>query len=329
MYKREFESLIRQNNLPKSILLYGVCDFQITYFGNLVSKMWMGESEEALTFYFDAYDFTTLKQHLSQSSLFGNKNIAILKTDKTIPKKELDIFIDICYKSENSHLLVQCYSDEQKSKNMAKSFTKKRYADFVRFFKPNTNEAIQMLNREAQKLNLNIEHFALQHLLAIHNEDLSLAANELSKLSILDHEIMKKDIDMLVFGLGEVNLDDFVGNLLDKKDIKKEFEVLTQSGQYDEIYILNTIENYITQLFAFHSYIKLHGTFDSKAILGYSLPKNIAEKRAAQSMRMQLDVFQNILHTLTFAEYTLKKGSFSDKNTYILSTLLKLQSLIK
>lgn len=329
MYKREFENLLRQNALPKSIQLYGACDYQITHFGDVVSDIWKGDSEEALTFYFDAYDFSTVKQHLSQSSLFGNKNIAIIKTDKTIPKKELDVFVDICDRSENANLLLQCYGDEQKAKNMQKSFVKKRKADFVRFFKPNINEAMQLLNQEAQKSNLNINSFALQHLFMIHNEDLSLAVNELSKLSILEGEVSKKDIDSLVFGLGEVNLDDFIGNLIDKKDIKNEFETLSQSGQYDEVFMLNSIQNYITQLFAFHSYIKLNGTFDAKAILGHPLPPNLAKRRASQSMRLNIEIFQNILHTLALAEYTLKKGTQVDKNSYILSTLLKLQSMIK
>lgn len=329
MYKREFENLLRLDKIPKSLLLYGVCDYQISHFGDLITQRWTGGIEEATTFYFDAYDFKTLRQHLSQNSLFGNKNIAIIKTDKTIPKKELDALVDICNKSPHAHLLVQCYGEDKKSATMSKSFSKKKQADFVRFFKPNANEAMQMLGYEAKKLNLNIQGFALQHLLLLHNEDISLAVNELSKLCILENEIKKKDIDDLVFGLGEVSLEDFIASIIEKKDIKDDFQTLTESGQYDEVFIINTIENYISQLFAFHSYIKLNGNFDARAILGYPLPPQLARKRADQSMRMTLDMFKNILQTLTFAEYTLKKGAFSDKNTYLLSTLLKVQSLIK
>lgn len=329
MYKREFENLLRLEKIPKSLLLYGACDYQISHFGDLVTEYWTGGIEDTTTFYFDAYDFKTLKQHLSQNSLFGNKNIAIIKADKTVAKKELDTLVDICNKSPHAYLLVQCYGDEKKSANMSKSFSKKKQADFVRFFKLNTNEAMQMLNWEAQKIGLNIQGYALQHLLLLHNEDIALAVNELPKLSILENEVKKKDVDDLVFGMGEVNLEDFMTNILDKKDIKEDFQTLTESGQYDEVFILNTIENYVSQLFAFHSYIKLNGNFDARAILGYPLPPQLARKRADQSMRMTIEMFKNILQTLTYAEYILKKGAFSDKNTYLLATLLRVQSLIK
>lgn len=328
MYKREFENLLRIQKIPKSLLLYGVCDYQISHFGDEVIGYWSGGVEEVTTFYFDAYDFKTLKQHLSQNSLFGNKNIAVIKVDKTVAKKELDALVDICNKSENAYLLVQCYGDEKKSANMAKSFSKKKQSDFVRFFKLNTGEAMQMLSLEAKKIGLNIQGYALQHLLMLHNEDISLAVNELPKLSILEDEVKKNDIDELVFGMGEVNLEDFMTNILDKKDIKADFQTLSESGQYDEVFILNSIENYISQLFAFHAYIKLNGTFDARAILGYPLPPQLARKRADQSMRMTIEMFRDTLEALTNAEYTLKKGAFSDKNTFLLSTLLKVQSLL-
>ncbi|PID48326.1 MAG: DNA polymerase III subunit delta [Proteobacteria bacterium] len=327
MYKRELENLIRQKSLPKSFFLYGVCNYQVSYFGDVILDIW--EAEDTLTFYFEDYDFSLAKRHLSQNSLFGNKNILAIKTQKNIPKKELDTLVDICQKNQNSHFLLQCFADEKNTKNMTSSFAKKKNADFARFFKANMGEAMQLLSLEAKKLNLNISQFALNHLYLTHNEELSLAVNELSKLSILEKEIQKEDINELIFGLGEVNLGDFIVNLIDKKDIKAQFETLMQAGNHSEIFIINSIQAYVCELFAFHSYIKLHGNFDPKQILGYPLPMPLAQKRAAQGMNLDLATFKNLLHTLANAEYTIKKGSFKDKQNYLLSTLLKLQGLLR
>ncbi|MBS9778902.1 MAG: DNA polymerase III subunit delta [Campylobacteraceae bacterium] len=326
MYKRELENLLQQKNLPKSILLYGVCSYQNTYFGELILDAWEVEKEDILTFYFDEYEFESAKKHLSQNSLFGNKNIAIIKTTKNIPKKDLDILVGICQKNANSYLLVQCFADEKNTKNMTKSFTKKQNGDFVRFFKLNIKEALSILGLQARKLKLNIGDVALSHLYLTHNEELSLAVNELSKLSILNKEIQVSDIDALVFGLGEINLGDFISDIVEKKDIKKQYENLIQSGNYQEVFIINALQNYVSELFAFHSYIKLHGNFNALDILGYPLPPQLASKRATQATRIKIPTFQAILQVLANAEYTLKQGTFKDKDVFILSTILEVQS---
>lgn len=329
MYKREFENILRNNSLPKSILLYGACAYQIDYFGEKIVDIWSEEGkEEAATFYFDDYDFSIVKNFLNQSSLFGDKNILIIKTQKSISKKELDILVSICYKTQYSYMLVQAY-DEQKTKNMPKSFSKKLHSDFVRFFKLNINEALALMKQKANLLHVNIQPYALQHLLLTHNENLSLAIGELSKLSILENEVTKNDIDRLVYGLGEVGLDDFISNLLEKKDITKAFQTLSESKEYDEIYIINSMQSYITQLFLFHAYMKIYGTFDARAVLGYPLPPDIAKRRASQCVRLSIKTYEELLKTLALAEITLKKSSFSDKNTYLLSVLLKLQKILK
>ncbi len=328
MYKRDLVNLIGQNALPKSLMLYGVCSYQVNHFGDEVLKTWGSDGENSLTFYFDAYDFEKARAHLSQSSLFCDKNILIIKHDKTIPKKELDTLVGICKKNDSSYLLVQYFDDDKKAKSMSSSFSKKNLADFARFFKLNTSEAIGMLSMEAKNIGLDIQPYALGHLLALHNEDVSLAKNELEKLSIKDTQITKQDIDELVFGLGEVNLEDFIIKIIEKKDIKNDFLSLIESGQHEETYIINAIENYITTLFMFHSYIKIHGSFDPKAILGYPLPMHIAQKKANQSMKLNFETFNALLHALLNAEYTIKKTNINDKKTYLLSLVLKLQSLL-
>ncbi len=73
MYKREFENLINNNNLPKAILLYGECNYQNNYFSEKIVQTWSEPDDEKLLLHYDEYDFTTAKNHLSQSSLLVDK----------------------------------------------------------------------------------------------------------------------------------------------------------------------------------------------------------------------------------------------------------------
>lgn len=324
MYKNELQKLLNQSSLANYMLLYGVCEYQITYYGEKITKIWDNNNENISIFYHDDYDFESIKRYLSENSLFGDKNIAVIKTNKVISKKDLDKFVAICKKNTNCYLLVQCYEDDAKIKTMTSSFGK----NFVRFFKANINEAINFLNEQAKMLHVNIQGYALSHLFHIHNEDLSLSINELNKLSILQKEIKKEDIDMLVFGLGEVDMEEFINNLLEKKDIKSQFLSISENSQFDEVKVINSVQNYITQLFLFHSYIKLNGKCDVQKILGYALPLHVANQKASLSLKIQTKAYVEILQLLASKEYELKSSTNHEKTTLLLSTLLGIQRLL-
>ncbi len=329
MYKRELEGLISSNNLPKSMFLYGVCEYQVNYFGHKISSLWSENKYDISTFYFDAYDFSTVKNYLSQSSLFGDKNVAIIKTEKVIPKKELDILVDICQRTQNSHLLLQCYKDEKKLSLMSKSFTKKKSADFARFFKPNMAEAMNILNMEARAKNINIQGYALNQLFVAQQENLALAVNELDKLSILDGEVAQKDIDKHVYGLGEVGLDVLISDIFDNKDIKSNLKSLLEGGNYTHIDIVNSLQKYVVQLYLFHLYIKNYGSIDVKAVLGYNLPRDLQNVRSRQCMRLDLRTYRRLLEMLARCEFELKTKTQLDKDAYLFSLLLKIQMLLR
>ena len=324
MYKNVFENLLRSNNLPKSILLYGECDYQNNYFSQKIVEKWSQPDDEKLLFHYDEYDFTTAKNHLSQSSLFGGQNIVLIKTDKTIQKKELDTLVKLCEKSDNSFLLFQYFGDSKKATNLAKSFKK----NFVRFFKPNLGEALSLLNTKAREVGLNINGYALQHLYLLQLENLSLCVNEFEKLAIFDREITTSDIDKVVYGLGSVGLDSFVEKLLKKEDIKESFSTLCESGNADEVRVINSIQSYLSQLLLFHMYIKIHGSFDARAILGYPLPPQLAKQKADHSIKIDIQSYKYMLVHLAKSELALKKTKNLDKNAYLISSLIKLQTYL-
>lgn len=324
MYKREFEGLLNSNNFPKTMLLHGECNYQNNYFADKITALWSEAGDEKLLLHYDEYDFTTAKNHLSQSSLFGGQNIITIKTDKVIPKKELDVLVELCSKSDNSYLLYQYFGEATKAKNVAKSFKK----NFVRFFKPNLNEAVNLLHVKAKEVNLNINNYALQHLYQLQLEDLSLCVNEFEKLSLFNREIQTTDIDRVVYGLGSVVMDKFVEKLLKKENIKEAFISLNESGGGDEVKIINSTQSYLSGLLMFHMYIKTNGSHDARAILGYPLPPALAQQRATHSIKIDLYTYKIMLEHLTHTELNLKKTKNIDKSSYLLSALIKLQSYL-
>lgn len=328
MYKREFETLLRSAKIPKSLLLYGACHYQNELLGAQMLETLEVQNDEKLLVHYDEYHFATAKNFISQSSLFGDRNILIIKTDKAIPAKELSVLVELCAKNDSSYFFYHYFGEEKKITPMTKIFDKTANAVFVRLFKADYNDAMNMLLNQAQKHGLTIHRHALQHLYMVHMEDLSLCVNEFDKLSILGKEIQINDIDTLVYGLGTVSMDGFITKILEKKDFKEDFLRMVESDGNDEIRIINAIQTYITGLFLFHAYIKLNGSFDAREILGYPLPQHLANQRSTQSIKINLETYKTMLSHLIETEFKLKKIPSIEKNTLLLSALIKLQTFL-
>jgi len=326
VYKREFDELIKNKDYPSSIFMWGD-EYLSDKYATFVSKK-LDIDNSMLKLYFDEYEFNIAKEYLSQSSLFGERNILYIKSDKRVLKKELDILLTLAKKDKNAHFIYQFVGEDRVAKQIERAFSKKIDAISVRFFKPNKKEAIERLLKISKKISLDIDEYALTHLYEIHNENLQLCENELEKLSILDKKINYNDIDKFVYGLGELNLDQFIELLLEKKDIKSELERVIYIEDIDEIRVINSITNYINRLFLFRIYITAHGTYNIVDILGYNLPSNIAQKLATQSSKIELKRYIKILSLLIEAQLKLKSSNIGDKKSYLISTLIKLQSYL-
>lgn len=326
MYKNHLDTAIKNSSLPKSLFLYGE-----EFFSNHYAKQIMpliGEKDNILSFYYDEYNYESAKNYIAQPSLFGDVNILYIRNDKKIPKKELDILVGLCQKNHTSHFIYQFSGEDRAAKELTRSFGKKKSADFVRFFKPHLGDALAVLRQYSNELSMDIDNYALQHLFMLQNEDLSLSVNELSKLAIQDKKIYSADIDKHVYGMGEMAMDEFISKVLQKEDITGQMRKLLDSGSHDEVKIINALQAYIVQLFMFHSYIKIHGRYDVLDILGFPLPQNLAQIRAAQCIKINLSTYQKILKHLLDSEYALKKMQNIDKNSYAFSSLIKLQSYL-
>ena len=226
MYKAEFDKHIRQQSISNSFVFFGESHFLIDMYTKMLTNV---DDANILNFYYDEYDFAAAKMHLSQASLFGDRNILIIKSEKKVPKKELDTLLDFCEKNTDNIFVYAYYGSDQKSYNTKTAF-KGKSTMAVRFFHPKEYEAQNIVLSVAQDKNVNIDKYTIAHLLQIHNGDVALACNEIEKLRVFDRPITTKDVDSLVFGLAEVNLDDFIKKILYKKDFKTDLQNLLEHG---------------------------------------------------------------------------------------------------
>ena len=321
MYKRDFDQHLIKNSFSNALMFFGESHFFIDKYVNLLGDI---EDASKLSLYHDEYNFNTAQAHLSQASLFGDTNLLIIKSEKKIPKTDLDKLIELCKKNPTNRFIYAYYGTDYKTSD--KSFSAKDTGMSVRFFTPNHTEAINCLSEEAKSIELKIDKYALNHLLQTQNNDLALGVSELEKLKLYDREITTKDIDMLVYGLAQVTLEQLIDRILLKQDFKKNLEQILQSGE-DEIKIIIALSNFVTQLYLFNIYIRVNGTPNSQEILGYTLPPFVLAQKATFSLKFKLLTYKNMMDLLLSAELKLKSSNI-DKEAILFSTLLKLQKII-
>ncbi len=321
MTRQDLDRHLQNRNAPRAMALFGESHFFIDRYSTALSRI---EGASVLSMYHDEYDFSTAKAHLSQGSLFGDQNLLIVKHEKKLPKAELDTFVELVGKNPDN-TFIYCYvGDDVKSVDTAFKGT---HAGSVRFYSPFANEARAILLQEAQRAGVQLDNQAAFHLLDLHNNDLSLACNELSKLSILGKPITMKEIDEHVYGLSEIKLDHFITQVIEKKEFLPSLRHLLESGE-NEIQLLTAISGFLTQLYLFNISIKIHGIADSALVLGYKLPGFIEKERTSLSIKITPNEYKKGINLLLDTELKMKSTGSPDQEALLISALLKLQSVL-
>jgi len=325
MYQREFENLLRATP-PRAMLFFGENAYQVAnylqHYINITSA-----AESMLTLYFEEYSFERAKAYLSQSSLFGGTNLLIIKREKKIPKKELDVLVELVGKSPENFLLFHYQGTATNAKSLQSSFTPKKGANWLRLFEPSIRESIELLQKKSHAIGLDIDHFALQHLMLVLNNNIALCANELNKLAILEGKVSSKDIDRLVYSTAPLAVEQLLIELFEKKPIVQTISKLLEVGE-DEFSILRSTQFFVNQIFLFHAYMKLNGHIDSKAILGYKLPKPIEDQKANLALRVKSPALLKIFEYLLEIELELKKAAPANRELLLYGAFIKLQSYL-
>ncbi|CAM3872783.1 DNA polymerase III subunit delta [Arcobacter cloacae] len=326
MYKNEFDNYLKQNKRFKSYMFYGQSTFLIEQYSLAIAQMF-GDSDEIEKMYFEEYDFKYAKDKLLQSSLFSSNNILLIKVEKKIPKKEVDTLVEACNKNPDSTLIFACLGDAE-FKTMENSFSLKTNSVAVRFFSPTDLEALKFLEYEAKMLQIKYEISALNHLYFMHKSDLSLCVNDLRKLAILDELLTVNVIDNNCFGIGSVNFEEFLHDLLSGKDISDDLSLILEEGM-NEIFLLNQVTSFVQQLFMISSYARTIGQPNPKDILGFIPPKNIWEKKSKLAINIKPEIFQEILNYLLNIELDLKSSKIDNQSLYLQSSLRKFTVLFR
>lgn len=326
MYKNEFDNHFKNNKKYSAYMFYGQSNYLIEHYSLMVAKSF-GSIDECEKLYFDDYNFKYAKDKLLQSSLFSSNNILVIKCDKKIPKKEVDELIQACNTNSDSTVIFSCMGDSD-FKAMEKSFSDKTNSVCVRFFKPFDNEAVRLLESEAQNLNINYELSALNHLYFMHKNDLSLCVNDLSKLAIFDEKITSNIINTHCFGIGAVNFEDFLHDLISGKDISDDLALLLEEGM-NEIFLLNQITSFVQQLFMISAYARTIGQPNPKEILGFIPPKNIWEKKSKLAINIKPEIFEEIFNFLLQIELDFKTSKIDKQSLYLQASLRKFTVLFR
>lgn len=320
MYKSELDKHIQNATISNNFVFFGESSFLIDRYTKIVTDV---ADASILSFYYDEYDFNSAKAHLSQGSLFGDRNVLIIKSDKKINKKELDVFVDYCDKNPDNIFVFAYYGSEHKT--YANAFAKQSTMS-VRFFHPKDFEAQNIIAQLAAEKKVTIDKYSISHLLQIHNEDIALACNELDKFVVYDRAVTTKDIDNLVFGLAEINIDEFIKKILNKKDFKEDLLSILERGE-DEIRVVTAITSYLTQLYMFNIYIRVNGAPNALEILGYPAPQFIVDEKANLSIKIKPTLFYKLHELLLTSELKMKSADV-DKSAILLSTLIRIQKLL-
>ncbi|EDZ63860.1 DNA polymerase III, subunit delta [Sulfurimonas gotlandica GD1] len=320
MYKGELDKHIQNDSISNSFVFFGESSFLIDTYTKKLSNI---EDASALTFYYDEYDFKSAKAHLSQASLFGGQNVLVIKSEKKVPKKELDDLIDLCEKNQDNFFIYAYYGSDHKT--YSKAFSKNNTMS-VRFFSPNHHESINIIADVVKEKNVNMDKYSIAHLLNIHNGDVALAYNEIEKFRVYDKVITTKDIEHLVSGLGEISMDDLLKKILSKKDFTKDLINILEHGE-DEIRVATALTAYLTQLYMFNIYIRVNGAPNALEILGYPAPKFVVDEKAALSLKFKPNTYYKLHELLLESELKMKSAGV-DKSAILLSTLIRVQKLL-
>ncbi len=333
MTKKDLDQYLK-TLIPQASLFYGEGEFWIGYYSKIIAPK-LAQKEDTTIFYYDEYHFQQVYELLNQSSLFGDRLLAILKVEKKISKKEIQALLEALSRNPDNSLIIEFYKNEKKSageysrdcKEMAGVFKAQRAIE-VRFYEPSASECIGLLVQRANELGVQIHPRLLSILLDLQNGDIAIALQELEKFTLYPREITEKDLMFLCSSLGGVESDDLLEALLKRKgfEVLKLYNRLEEEG-IGEMELLARMENYFYRLFLVFVYMRAFGKFDAKEVLGYAPPSFIQNKLIQEAQSMREKQYQKIFQTLI--EWREKIFSGKGKESNAIYALNKLQEILR
>lgn len=327
MYRQEFEQRLKKGPPPRAVMLFGECEFFFDHYTQLLIEA-IGGEPSVLKLYHSEFSLEAARSHLQEPGLFNDGNLLIVKSDKKIDAKGLNALAESVDKNPSSWLILHYEADDGKTKSAQFDPKKHPHRAFVRFFAPKPPEAALFLKEVAAKRGLDITDAGAHHLLRLNDYNLSLSVGELEKLAIVG-SAEAKTMDQVVAGHAEGDLFGLTRLLLEKRPFMRQLDQLFLEGM-DETRVVSELQKIITQLFLFFCSARVSGQPDSREVLGYKLPRDIEQERAALAIRLNRRQYTDILNLLADMDLLLKssEGIYGDKSSRLHSALIKIQTKI-
>ncbi|MEO1924242.1 MAG: DNA polymerase III subunit delta [Nautiliaceae bacterium] len=287
MYKKDFDKL---TVLPHSLLLYGN-NFYLQEYEKKILKQF--ENANIIKMYYDDYDFETAKTHLSESSLFGDTNVLIIKHSKVLPNIE-----KLLKYTKDSYLFFFYYGDKKPD-----VFGK----NFVRFFEPNLKEKLEFIETFSKEYGVKISKEASLYLASA--VEPSFFRYEIEKLSLYSSDISLEDVKKLVFLYKEESFEELSVSILKGEDFYEKLNKILEISDFKRI--IPAIIRYVRELFEYHVYIKKTGASSLEGYLGYKLPFHIEKQRIELAIKFKEKDFYELLKNLLKFELEMRN---SEKN---------------
>ncbi len=321
MYANIFDRFLENDKKLSSYLLYGSEPYILELYTAKVINHHKVASQDINYIYFDEYNYDKLLADIKQNSLFCETNFFVVKTDKKLDSKQVKNIV-LQSMSNSRNVIVFAINTKEKLATYEKYFTDKNSSLFVRFFKPPFAQAVDMIRQKATSLGLAFEYDALETLYLLHEEDLSLSINDLHKLCIVNKTINSKIIYSLCFGMGHIELQEFLFDIFEgKADTKETIKIVNDT---DEILTTTALTTFVQELFLINCYTRINGVANARDILGYQPPLAIWNKKVAIASRFSQKKFLELLNYFFDIELKLKIDRHVDKKGYLVSKLLNL-----
>ncbi|MEO1927553.1 MAG: DNA polymerase III subunit delta [Nautiliaceae bacterium] len=303
MYKKEFDKL---SSLPNYLLFYGDNFYLQEYENKILDRF---KSENVLKLYYDEYDFETAKTHLRESSLFGGKNILIIKHNKIPP--QIDNLIT--YAKGNSYLFFFYYGNKK-----IEAFKN----NFVRFFEPTLRDVVEMINFYSNKYNVEITQEAKLYMANL--IEASFIQKEIEKLSLYSSKITLEDVKELVFCYKEESFEELFVLILNGKDFYEKLNSFLEVNDFRRI--IPALIRYIRDLYTYHLYIKTTGNSSLEGLLGYKLPLHIQNQRVSLAIKLKEKDYFELLNYLLKKELEIRNSKNAEAVFWEVMTFLRVFS---
>ncbi|QCT94285.1 hypothetical protein FE773_03545 [Caminibacter mediatlanticus TB-2] len=287
MYKKDFDKL---KEYPSYLVLYGDNFFLQEYERKIINHF---KQDNIVKLYFDEYDYEEVKSYLIENSLFGNKNIIIIKHNK-IPTN-----IDKLKKFAKNNYLFFFYYGNKKIDIFDKNY--------VRFFPPTYKEKFMIIEEIAKEYKVSISKEAIDFLTK--SVEPIFFRKEIEKLSLYTNNISLDDVKKLVFIYKEESFEELFVQILRGEDFYEMLFSFLETIDYKRI--IPALIKYINDLYQYNLYIKKTGNNSLKGYLGYQLPFDIEKQRISLAIKFKDRDYFLLLKKLL--EFELKMRN-TDKN---------------